>query len=76
MIKKLWVSMTSSQKLVPLPLMKPDKQHMLDLKEFLETGKVKPVIDRRYQLSELPDAISYLGEGHARGKIIVAIHGD
>ncbi|HET6445956.1 MAG TPA: NAD(P)-dependent alcohol dehydrogenase [candidate division Zixibacteria bacterium] len=76
MIQKQWVSMTSSQKLVPLPLMKPDKQHMLDLRDLLETGKMKPVIDRRYQLSELPDAISYLGEGHARGKIIVAIEGD
>jgi len=37
----------------------------------MESGKVKPVIDRHYRLSEVPEAISYSEEGHARGKIIV-----
>lgn len=46
----------------------------LDLwRELLETGKVKPVIDRRYELPDLPAALSYLGEGHARAKIAIAV---
>jgi NADPH:quinone reductase-like Zn-dependent oxidoreductase len=43
------------------------------LQELLEAGKVTPVIDRRYQLSEIGDAFRYLGEGHAQGKIAVAV---
>ena len=43
------------------------------LKELVEAGKVTPVIDRRYQLSEVPEALRYQGEGHARGKIVIVI---
>jgi NADPH:quinone reductase-like Zn-dependent oxidoreductase len=43
------------------------------LGELLEAGKVKPVIDRTYQLSEASDALAYLGEGHARGKVIITV---
>jgi NADPH:quinone reductase-like Zn-dependent oxidoreductase len=43
------------------------------MQEFLEAGKVKTVIDRRYELSELPDALAYLGEGHARGKVVISV---
>jgi NADPH:quinone reductase-like Zn-dependent oxidoreductase len=38
---------------------------------LMQTGKVTPVIDRKYTLSEVPHAIAYLEEGHARGKVIV-----
>jgi NADPH:quinone reductase-like Zn-dependent oxidoreductase len=68
-----WVSMTSNQKLVPLPIKRPDKKDFLILKELLETGKIKPVIDKRYKLSEVPEALKYMGEGHTRGKIVVHI---
>ena len=43
------------------------------MKELLEAGKVKPVIDRRYPLSEVPEAIRYLEEGHARGKVVISV---
>jgi len=43
------------------------------LKELAEAGKVAPVIDRRYALSDVPDALLYQGEGHARGKIIISV---
>ncbi len=43
------------------------------MKELIEAGKVTPVIDRCYPLSEVPDAIRYLEEGHARGKIVITI---
>lgn len=41
------------------------------LKEILEAGKVVPVIDRRYTLSETAEALRYLGEGYARGKVVI-----
>jgi NADPH:quinone reductase-like Zn-dependent oxidoreductase len=41
------------------------------LGELVEAGKVTPVIDRTYRLSETPEALSYLGEGHARGKVVI-----
>ena len=50
-----------------------NKADMLVLQELLESGKVKPVIDRRYELSEIADALRYLGEGHARGKIVITV---
>lgn len=43
------------------------------LKELLESGKVKPVIDRSYRLSETPEALAYVGEGHAHGKVVISI---
>jgi len=43
------------------------------MKKLLETGKVKPVIDRCYSLSEVADAIRYLEEGHAQGKIVITV---
>jgi NADPH:quinone reductase-like Zn-dependent oxidoreductase len=50
-----------------------DKQDLDVLRELLEAGKVTPVIDRRYELSEIADAFRYLGEGHAQGKIAVSV---
>ncbi len=43
------------------------------LKELLEIGKVVPVIDRKYSLSETPQAIRYVEEGHARGKVVISM---
>ena len=73
MLQQQWVSMTNSQRMVPLPIRKLTKEDLLVLKEFLESGKIKPVIDRKYTLAEVPEAITYLGQGHARGKVIITI---
>ncbi len=73
MIQSKWVSITGDRKLVPLPMRRPSQQDFLDLKELLETGKVTPVIDRRYPLNDVPDALRYLGQGHARGKIVITV---
>ncbi len=43
------------------------------LGDLMQTGKMKPVIDRTYKLSEVPAAIAYLEEGHARGKVVITI---
>jgi NADPH:quinone reductase-like Zn-dependent oxidoreductase len=48
-----------------------NKEDLVALQDLLETGKVKPVIDRRHALSETVDAVRHLGEGRARGKIVV-----
>jgi NADPH:quinone reductase-like Zn-dependent oxidoreductase len=43
------------------------------LADMMQSGKVKPVIDRTYKLSEVPDAIRYLEQGHARGKVVITV---
>ena len=43
------------------------------MKELLEASKVKPVIDRRYPLGETAEAIRYLEEGHAKGKVVITV---
>ena len=49
------------------------KEDLVYLQEFLEAGKVRAVVDRRYELSEAPEALRYLGEGHARAKIVITV---
>ncbi len=43
------------------------------LRELLETGKVTPVLDKHYELSQIADALRYMGEGHAQGKIVITV---
>ena len=50
-----------------------NKADLVVLQELLEAGKVAPVIDRSYALSETADAFRYLGEGHAQGKIVITV---
>jgi NADPH:quinone reductase-like Zn-dependent oxidoreductase len=54
-------------------LARPNHSDLLVLKELVEAGKVRPVIERSYQLSEVPDAIRHLETGHASGKLVVTI---
>ena len=61
-----------SQKVVFF-IAKTNRTDMEILRDLLETGKVKPVVDRKYELAETADAFRYLGEGHARGKVIVTV---
>ena len=49
------------------------KEDLTALGELQRSGKVTPVIDRRYRLSELPEAIRYLEQGHARGKVVITV---
>jgi len=57
-------------------LVKPNQADLLFLKELCEAGKVKPTIDRRFALSEVPAAIRYVEDGHARGKVVVTVCDD
>ena len=54
-------------------LMKPNQADLLVLKELCEVGKVRSVVDRRFPLSDVPAAVRYLEEGHARGKVVISI---
>jgi NADPH:quinone reductase-like Zn-dependent oxidoreductase len=68
-----WASMTGSRKVSFMGTVRPNKQDLDLIKELLEAGKVAPVIDRRYPLSQTADAIRYLEEGHARGKVVITV---
>jgi NADPH:quinone reductase-like Zn-dependent oxidoreductase len=65
------ITMNTSKKMVVL-MHKPNKD--LDFMiELFEAGKVKPVVDKRYPLSEVPEALRYFGEGQARGKLVINV---
>lgn len=54
-------------------MLRPNQKDLVFMKELIEAGKVKPVIDRCYKLSEVPDALRYLEEGHAQGKVVITV---
>jgi len=71
-LKALVLSHFMKQK--PLTLLADLKQEDLaTLAELMQTGKVKPVVDRHYPLNELPAAMAYLEAGHAQGKVVVDV---
>jgi len=67
-----FISMTGSKKFNSLNG-KPNQKDLVYLNELLEDGKVVPVIDRRYPLSEVAEAFRYFGEGHAQGKVVITV---
>jgi NADPH:quinone reductase-like Zn-dependent oxidoreductase len=50
-----------------------NKSDMAVLAELLEAGRLKPVVERRYELSEAADALRYMGEGHAQEKLVITV---
>jgi NADPH:quinone reductase-like Zn-dependent oxidoreductase len=54
-------------------LSKPNHEDMVLLRNLLESGRVKPVIDRTYGLNETPEALRYVGEGHVPGKVVIRV---
>jgi NADPH:quinone reductase-like Zn-dependent oxidoreductase len=61
-----------SQKFVTF-LARPSKNDLTIMHQLMKAGKVTPVIDKRYRLSEVPEAIRYLGSRHARGKVVITL---
>jgi NADPH:quinone reductase-like Zn-dependent oxidoreductase len=55
---------------------KANAQDLLFLKELIEAGKVKPVVEKVYAFDQIPEAMRYLGEGHAKGKLVVRVARD
>jgi NADPH:quinone reductase-like Zn-dependent oxidoreductase len=74
-IRALLLSPFVGQKLRTL-MPKENHQDMIALKELIEAGKITPVIDRTYPLSEAPTAIRYLQEGNVRGKVVITVIDD
>lgn len=72
MLKQMVAGWFTKQKLVGV-LAKRSKADLEILRELLKNGLIKPAIDRTYSLAEVPEAIRYLEEGHARGKVVVQI---
>ena len=67
-----WVRRTAGKK-IRLLVVQPNRKDLVFITELCEAGKVVPVIDRRYPLREVPEALRYLGEGHAKGKIVITV---
>ncbi len=67
------ISKTGRQQMGFMGIAKINQKDLVYVKELLEAGKVVPVIDRRYPLGETAEAIRYLEEGHARGKVVITI---
>jgi NADPH:quinone reductase-like Zn-dependent oxidoreductase len=66
------ISMTGSKTLTYL-YARQNQKDLVFMKELIEAGKVKSVIDRRYPLSEVAEALRYYGEGHSQGKVVITV---
>jgi len=69
----LWISMTGSRKMIPMPPKGPGRSIRKLFEKLLEAGKLTPVIDRYYALNEVPEAFRYYEKGHARGRVVIEI---
>ena len=67
-----WMSENGGKKLGGFTA-QANQKDLVMLKELVEAGKVVPVIDKRYSLSEAAEALRYLGAGHARGKVVITV---
>jgi NADPH:quinone reductase-like Zn-dependent oxidoreductase len=66
------ITMTGNKKMINLTV-RPNQDDLIFVKELIEAGKVKPVIDRCYKLSEIAEAHKYYNEGHSRGKVVITV---
>ena len=67
-----WIHRTSGKK-VRLLAVKRNRADLEHITELCIMGKINPVIDKRYRLSEVPEALRYLGEGHVKGKLVITV---
>jgi NADPH:quinone reductase-like Zn-dependent oxidoreductase len=72
LITALVLSWFTRQKILTF-LARPKREDLTIMRDLMKAGKVKPVIDRRYNLSEVPEAIRYLQERHAQGKVVISL---
>src|SRR5437016_2829247 len=73
--KALWAMVFSKFVSQQMGMMMADANHndLAILADMMQSGKLKPVIDRTYKLEQVPDAIRYVEKGHARGKVVIAV---
>lgn len=65
-----WIRRTTG-KTIDFLVVRPNAKDMLHITELYEAGVIVSVIDRRYSLREVPEALQYLGEGRVRGKVVI-----
>jgi NADPH:quinone reductase-like Zn-dependent oxidoreductase len=70
---RMWLGSLGSRRKAVFFVAKFNRDDMNVLAELLESGKVAPFVERSYPLSETPDAIRHVGEGHPQGKIVIAV---
>jgi NADPH:quinone reductase-like Zn-dependent oxidoreductase len=70
--RKRVAALRGSQRLVTF-VARFNRPDMEVLRELIEAGKVRPVVERRYELSQIADALRYVGEGHCRAKVVVTV---
>ena len=68
-----WVSKIGSKQMGSMGITKINQPDLVFMSELLAAGKVKPVIERCYSLSEVADAMRYIGTGHAQGKVVITV---
>jgi len=74
-VMKLYLAALGNSRKVGFFVAKLNRADLVFLRELLEAGTVRPVLDKRYELSEVADAFRYLGEGHAQGKVVLTVSG-
>lgn len=70
------MSKKGGRKLGSMGIAKINQEDLVFLGGLLEAGKIAPVIDRSYPLSEVPEAIRYVEEKHAQGKVVITVEGN